>query len=612
LVRGGFSARHRAFLIAGLICAALAFALNTDASFRVEEIPEYQFTFVGVTAWVASIAFVLAAFWQGEKSMAEWYVLIRRRLHEWRGGISIHITWAGIALLAVMVLGVFFYFYRLDVTPAEMTSDHAEKLLDVNDILSGHYPVFFIRNTGREPLQFYLTRLLLALTGLPLSHLALKTGTALVGLLTIPATFLLAREMFDTPVGILAAFFVAVLHWPIAIARMGLRYPFTPFFAGVAFYFFWRALKYQRRNDFLIAGVTLGAGLYGYIPSRDAPFVALGLAALWIIAGGWRQVGDWRALAINLGLMLLLVLVVFTPLLRYSLDYPEMFWYRALTRVTSAESPVQGNVLSIFGQNLANLALGFNWRGDEVWPTNISYDPTLDVVSGALFILGIALALRRTVHERSLAHACLLGAFAALALPSALTLAFPRENPSLVRMGGAIPFAATLIALPVVSLFRSIRKGTAHLRVGKALSIFGVSFLLAPIIVLNYEWYFVRYDESYRLSAQNSTEVAQVIHDFAVSVGDLTHAYFIGYPYWIDGRAIAINLGNIEWHNYTLHASDFLSEPNTNLLFIVHPNDQANLEVLREHYPEGQTKTIHSRTPGKDFISFFVPANPLP
>ncbi|HEX7587420.1 MAG TPA: hypothetical protein VF478_03810, partial [Anaerolineae bacterium] len=336
------------------------------------------------------------------------------------------------------------------------------------------------------------------------------------------------------------------------------------------------------------------------------------LAALWLMAGGWKQIDDWRTLALNLGLMLALVLVVFAPLLRYSLDFPEMFWYRALTRVTSAESPVQGNILSILGQNLANLALAFNWRGDEVWPTNISYDPTLDIASGALFVLGIALALYRSVRDRSIAYVCLLGAFAALALPSALAFAFPRENPSLVRMGGAIPFAAILIALPVVWLFRSLRKALAQPSAGAAVGLVAIGFLLASILVLNYQWYFVRYDEEYRLSAQNSSEVARVIHDFADSVGDLTHAYFIGYPYWIDGRAIAINLGNIEWHNYTLDASDFLNDPGTNLLFIVHPDDEANLKLLREYYPAGQTKTIHSRTPGKNFLSFFVPANPLP
>ncbi|HEX7587086.1 MAG TPA: hypothetical protein VF478_02115, partial [Anaerolineae bacterium] len=200
-VGSAISLRRIALVIAGLVCVVLAFALNADASFDAEAFPEYQFTLLGVIAWIASIGFILAAFWQPEKKAVERRDLLR----EWHSGISIRITWTGLALIAVMFIGVFFYFYHLDVTPAEMTSDHAEKLLDVNDILNGHYPVFFTRNTGREPLQFYLTRVLMALTGLPLSHLALKTGTALVGLLTIPATFLLAREMFGDSVAVVAA-----------------------------------------------------------------------------------------------------------------------------------------------------------------------------------------------------------------------------------------------------------------------------------------------------------------------------------------------------------------------------------------------------------------------
>lgn len=597
------------FLVLSAVCTLFAFTLNTDTSFAVEGIPEYQFTIPGVAAWFASIAFFLAAFWHPEKTFPLWRDMLVARVGQLRNGFSFHLTWVHVALIAVLAIGIVSYFYRLDATPAEMTSDHAEKLLDVNDVVDGHFPVFFIRNTGREPLEFYLARSFMVLAGFSLSHILLKTVTAFIGFLTILATFLLAREMFDDTIGIFAAFFVATLHWAMAIARMGLRYPFTPFFTALSFYFFWRALKYQKRNDYLASGLTMGAGLFGYIPSRDAPFVILGLCALWLIFEGWRRIDDWWSFALNLGLMLALMFVVFAPLLRYSLDFPEMFWYRALTRVTSTEHAVQGNIVTLFGQNLANLALAFNWRGDEVWPTNISYDPTFDLVTGALFILGIAMAIWRFVRRRAPIFFYLLAVFAALILPSALSFAFPRENPSLVRMGGAIPFAAIIVALPVAFLFRALRQSLERWRAGAALSVLGIGIVLAPIIALNYHWYFVDYDLSYRKSAQNSSEVAAVIRDFAGSVGDLQHAYFIGYPYWIDGRAIAIDIGDIHWKNYTLDAKDFLFDANTNMLFIVHPEDKANLTILQGHYPQGQIKTFHSRTPGKDFLEFFVPAN---
>jgi hypothetical protein len=596
------------FASAAALCAVLAFTLNTDASFAVEQVPEYQFTWLGVLAWFASIILFLAAFWQPEASAVRWRAAISNRLNGWRQGISFRLSWTGIALILVLALGGFFYFYRLNTVPAEMTSDHVEKLLDVNDILNGHYPVFFIRNTGREPLQFYLTTAIIKLTGLPLSHLALKIGTALIGFLTIPMTFLLAREMFDESVGVFAAFFVAVSHWAFAISRMGLRFPLTPFFVALSFYFLWRALKYQKRNDYLIAGLVIGFGLYGYIPSRNIPLVAMAWCAAWFVFGGWKKINDWRSFAVNVGLLFILMLIVFAPLLRYSLDFPEEFWYRALTRVSDAERPIAGNALEIFGQNLVNLALAFNWRGDSVWTVNIPYQPLLDLMSGALLVLGTVTAIYRWARSQSIVYLLLLGATIALLLPSALSLAFPIENPSMVRMGGAIPFMAMLLALPVAFLWTALQQNVTTGRAA-VLGTGAIGVFLLAIVGLNYQWYFFNFDLSYRESSENSSEIAAVMRDVADSVSDLHHVYNVSYPYWVDGRAIAINLGDIEWHNFSLNANDLLADDNANLLYTLNPNDQRNLTILEQRYPTGQIKTFHSRTPGKDFIEFFVPAS---
>jgi hypothetical protein len=48
-----------------------------------------------------------------------------------------------VILLAIMLLAIFFRVYRLNTVPAETTSDHAEKLLDVRDVLDGARPIFF-------------------------------------------------------------------------------------------------------------------------------------------------------------------------------------------------------------------------------------------------------------------------------------------------------------------------------------------------------------------------------------------------------------------------------------------------------------------------------------
>ncbi len=121
--------------------------------------------------------------------------------------------------------------------------------------------------------------------------------------------------------------------------------------------------------------------------------------------------------------------------------------------------------------------------------------------------------------------------------------------------------------------------------------------------------YFWEFDANYRRASWNSSEVAAVIRSFADSVGDLDHAWILLYPHWIDTRNVAINMHEIEW-NHTLPNADaaqaHAGDP-SNKLYILNPGDQANLARLREIFPDGQQRTFHARTPGHDFIVFFVP-----
>lgn len=65
--------------------------------------------------------------------------------------------WGSLLVFFAVLALALFYHYRIDSVPGEMFSDQAEKLLDVQDVLNGQTSIFFPRNTGREPFQFYLT-----------------------------------------------------------------------------------------------------------------------------------------------------------------------------------------------------------------------------------------------------------------------------------------------------------------------------------------------------------------------------------------------------------------------------------------------------------------------
>ncbi len=132
-------------LLLGVLLAVLTFILFGNN----------QFGWLNTALWVLATLFLTLAFWQSpkgdQKSLKARFVWLIKR------GLQIKKTRWVIAVLAVIAVILFFNFSQLDSVPAEMVSDQAEILLDVNDILQGSRAVFFPRNTGREPLHFYLT-----------------------------------------------------------------------------------------------------------------------------------------------------------------------------------------------------------------------------------------------------------------------------------------------------------------------------------------------------------------------------------------------------------------------------------------------------------------------
>lgn len=582
--------------IAAVLAAVLTFALSSDNEFNPDNL----------LAWLVSIVIFLYTFWEPQKSWTEWRDWARARVEAARAFAAngLRVSSRAVLFIAIILAALFFYYYNLPGVPAEMDSDHAEKLLDVNDIVTrGLRPIFFERNTGREPLQFYLTAAFIWVTNHPIDHMALKTITALMGVLVVAGTFFLTRELFDDDVAFLTAALIAISKWPVTIARMGLRFPFTPVFVAPAAFFLFRALKQKSRNDFLIAGLFLGAGLLGYNAFRLAPLLAIIFVGLWIGTHRFEE-GERSRLLMNFGLMAAMAFVVFMPVFRYSVDHPDRFWYRALTRVANTETDLPGNPLLIFSGNVLNAALMFNWTGDEAWPNTIPGDPALDYFSGGIFVLGALYAIYRLVRFQEWAYAYVLLGIFVMQLPSSLALAFPRENPSVVRAGGAIPFVYMIAALPLAWIARVTRQAS-----GRGLMLVVLILLLGMIARTNFLRYFRDFDANYRQSSWNSTEVAAEISAFANTIGDYDHAYIMLHPHWIDTRNVAINMGRIGWDQTIPSADDMeqMAGDPANKLIVLSIADEQNLSRLLEIFPNAQMRVYHSHTPTRDFVLLYVP-----
>jgi 4-amino-4-deoxy-L-arabinose transferase-like glycosyltransferase len=572
-----------------------------------------HFSPVNALLWLGSIGLFLAAFFKADAApqtgrLHRIWVALRRPGPVWNLPIT---RWTMLVLALLLLIG-YFRFYHLDTLPVDMVSDHAEKLMDVNDLLDGNTWIFFERNTGREPFQFYWTALVIQLFDLDVSFFSLKLGTALVGLITAFYVYRLGGLIGGRWVALFALLFVGVAYWPNIISRIALRFPLYPFFVAPLLFHLIRGLRSGNRNDFLWAGLWLGIGLNGYTSGRVVPLLVLMVVALYMlhrVSRGYRQ----QAL-MNMVLVAFFALLVSLPLFRYLLEHPEAVLFRSMTRLGSLERPLPGAPIEIFMGNLWSALTMFFYSNGSIWVHSIPYRPALDIVMAGLFFVGLVLLMARAMHRRGWEDWALLLSIPVLLLPSVLSLAFPDENPSLNRASAAYVPVMVIAAVALDALLRGLVRrlpGSA----GRPLAVIVGVILVAWTIGNNYNLFFVQYNQNYRQNAWNTREIGLAVRDFAHLTGTYETYYVVGFPYWIDSRQVAIFAGHIRRDPGIMpeRLTDTAMDARMKL-FIVKPEDTAALQQLRQLYPLGNAELRRSDQPGKDFVLFLVPgqSNLLP
>lgn len=581
------------FLFSSFFLGILAFLLFGNGKFGL----------LNTLVWVLAIIFFFLAFWQFTgvhpfKIKAKWQRLIS-------DGWRIRVTRWTLIVLAAMAVILFFNFARLDSVPPEMVSDQAEKLMDVNDILHGQYPVYFTRNTGREALHFYLSAGFMRIFNLPVSFLNLKIVAVFANLLALFFIYLLGKELGDRWVGLAAVLFAGMAYWPLLFTRLALRIPYYPLFVAPVMYFMVRGLRQQKIQDVLWAGFFLGLGLHGYTPFRIVPLlVVLGILIYALHTSGK---GKWLRAVYVLLLIAFVSLLVFIPLLRYWLANPDLFAYRAFSRMTGMEVGFQNSPMIIFTQNFWKASVMFFWDNGVIWAHSIPRRPALEVVSGAFYFLGIASLLIRYFRQRDWRDLFLLVSIPLLMMPSILSLAFPGENPSLNRTAGAVVPVFVVIGFAFMALIRSLKRYVRG-NVSQAILLLIVILLLVWSGANNFDLVFNQYYSIYLASSWNTSEIGRVAALFIESLGEPETTYVVGYPHWVDSRLVAINSGHpgLDFAILPQQISDTQNDPRSKMFFLS-VQDAENIELLQQTFPMGALWQYESEVEDKNFMIFFVP-----
>lgn len=581
------------YFIVGIILAIFAFLLFGGGTFNL----------LNTALWVLSILFIFLSFRVKSSKLNLNPLLLWKKFKN--KGWQCHLSRWTIIVLAVIAVILFFNFYRLDSVPPEMVSDQAEKLLDINDILNGFKPVYFPRNTGREPLHFYLTAAYMSIFNLEVSFLNLKAVAVFANLLTLVFIYLLGKELGNKWVGLASALFAGMAYWPLLFTRLALRIPYYPLFVAPVMYFMIRGLRRQNINDIFLTGLFLGLGLHGYTPFRIVPiFVVLG-AIIFLLhrSGKNKRLETVFALA----LITFVSVLVFIPLLRYWMANPELFGYRAFSRLTPMEAGFQKSPLLIFIENFWKASVMFFWDNGVIWAHSIPSRPALEVVSAAFYFLGIVSLLVRYIRKRQWIDLFLLVSIPMLMMPSILSLAYPGENPSLNRTAGAVVPVFIVIGLALETLIRTFRTRLS----GNAAKI--LSLLILAILIIwsganNYDLVFNQYYSIYRASSWNTSEIGEIARFFIESIGSPDTTYVVGYPHWVDSRLVAINAGETgrDFAIFPENIPQTTTDPRAKMFFL-NINDTESIGLLKSTYSEGVLWKHDSEVENKDFMIFFVP-----
>jgi len=589
-------------LILSFFCLIIGFF-----TFKVTGLGDIRFNSINLFFWLVSLALFCYAVLDTEVILQ-----IKFKIFEIIKLKKIEIIikpWS--VLFSFIVLIVIFYrFFRLDMVLGEMFSDHAEKLLDVYDILHGDFYVFFVRNTGREFFQFYLTALIAQVFNSGVSFMSLKIGTALAGFFTLPFIYKLGNEIGNKWVGLIAFFLAGISYWGNLISRVGLRFPLYPLFAAPALFYLVRGLRQKRRNDFVLSGIAIGLGLHGYSPTRFLPIVILvGFILFWLHS---KNKGYRFNTVFGLTMIVIISFIVFLPLFKFTLINPEAVSYRALTRLGTTERMITEPVYSIFLKNILNAEMMFFLSNGNTWVHSIPFRPALDFISAAFYFIGTIIVVIRYIKLRNWEDLFLLLSVPLLMMPSILSLAFPEENPSLNRTGGAIIPVFIIAAIGFEGLFRRLIVSTKSKTYKSSFVLLAISLLFVSM-VKNYDLVFNQFNQQFLRNAWNSSQIGAVINGFSESIGDANNAFVVPSAHWVDTRLVGIVAG-YPTRDFALWPDQFSQTLSIEdqKLFILKPENVEGLQLLQKMYPDHSLYNYDSGREGKDFLIFSVPAKIAP
>lgn len=303
------------------------------------------------------------------------------------------------AFWLILALGVFARLWQFGSVPGGLNQDEAFagyeawSLLKTGMDTAGYrFPVYLTAwGSGMNALETYLMLPFVAAFGLKVW--AIRLPQLLVGVLSLPVTYLLARSVWDEVHGLAAMLLLAVCPWHVLLSRWGLESNLAPGFLLFALYFFLRGLEDSRR--LLLSALFYGLSLYAYATIWPIVPLLLLLQIVYCARHGRLRLDRCAVLAVLLLALLALPLLLFLAVNYGLIGEIRTAWFSVPKLLVLRAGEVS---FSNIPENLKNL-LGILWTQSDGLPWNTAGDyGLLYPLSVPFALLGLIVLLARRLR----------------------------------------------------------------------------------------------------------------------------------------------------------------------------------------------------------------------
>jgi len=484
--------------------------------------------------------------------------------------------------------------------PDAMSGDEGSMAMEAKQILAGEWINPF--GTGwlsHHNLFFYLEALALRLFGENL--FGLRFTAAVLGSLGVPAVYLLARWAFGRETAWIAGALAAGWGLAVHFSRLALNNSADVLFGAVVVALLQRGLVRGRRGYFVLSGLALGTSLYFYHGTRLLIPVVVIVSAL----SARRLQRRWQGLLV----FCFVAALVCGPLTIHFVRQPDQFLSRSQeidifeSGWLEREVVITGRSTAwVLARQLGHALFAFIYTPDQGYFYRPG-TPMLDVLSGALFVLGVALAAWRW---RELRYAVLLIWIGLTVLFGGFWLTSP---PHYQRYLIAGPAACVLIGRAGVVVIRRLARRFGWKRDVRRAVVLG---LAAVLLAVNVGGYFAVYVPGGAFNWDRNTLVADRAARLMADLGSEYTTYFLATPNMgLHGfnsvRFLAPGADWIDVLTPMAEGWDFVMEARG--AFFVVPNGERirELEMLYAQFPTGVEERVFGPRGELLFVTYRVP-----